>query len=89
MLTYILFIIYYYYIFHILILYLLTFLIFIVENIFTIPAIGGIQPSPRFCFSLTSNYKFDKMEIIIFGGFSKESDSKLYIITENGKIIII
>ena len=60
-----------------------------VECVWVEPVIGGIQPSPRFGFGISSNSSLDKMEIIIFGGYSKESENnkngKLYSISESGK----
>lgn len=70
-----------------------VFLYNIPECVWVEPVIGGIQASPRLCFSLTCNYKPEKMEILILGGYSKDSDytktMKIYVLTENGINIFI
>lgn len=66
-----------------------VFLFNITEAIWVEPVIGGIQPSPRFGFGFICNYDFAKMEIMIFGGYSKDTENnstknmKIYCVAEN------
>jgi len=66
------------------------------DSIWVSPIIGGIQPSPRFGFSFCNNYNFGKIEIMIFGGITEETEKggknnnnnslKVFALTESGKI---
>ncbi|MCQ2817125.1 MAG: hypothetical protein MJ252_07660 [archaeon] len=58
------------------------------ENIWVIPVIGGLVPSPRIGCCFCSNYHYDHMGIMVFGGYTpkeNENSLKLYFLTENDK----
>jgi N-acetylneuraminic acid mutarotase len=68
-----------------------VFLYNIQESVWVEPVIGGIQPCPRFGFGFCTNDDFNKLEIMIFGGYSKDNEVntnskniKIYNISENG-----
>jgi N-acetylneuraminic acid mutarotase len=65
------------------------FLYNITEEIWVEPVIGGVMPHPRLFFSLSCNYNYEKMEVIILGGQIKDNDNvkhvKIFTLMQNGK----
>jgi hypothetical protein len=66
-----------------------VFLYNVTESIWVEPIIGGYQPCPRIFSSISCNYNYDRMEVIILGGHIKENEGKylkVFALMQNGKI---
>lgn len=58
-----------------------------VDDIWSKPIIGGLEPTPRFGFSLNKYTYKEKNMLLVFGGISATNDTVIYEIIENGKVV--